>query len=123
MRNLFANDVVALEAGRAISGIARQARTLRVTSGRVWLTIEGAPGDYWLEAGDAMTLSPNRLVVLEADAADSRVETVAAQPYSRRNSLKFAAWPAAQRWIAAHMAKGFENGAGSGARVSHCHGN
>ena len=123
MRNLFAKDVLALESGRAISGIAPRERTLRVISGRVWLTIEGALEDHWLEAGDAVTLTPHRLIVLEADGSDSRIESGDAAPCVRPGATKSARWPAARRWIAERLAgKGQAQDACCGPRMSHCHG-
>ena len=124
MRNLFAKDAVALEAGHAVSGIAEQVRTLRVISGRIWLTIEGALDDHWLVAGDSVTLKPNRLIVLEADAIDSRIESVCVEPCLRQSPAQFRLWPAVQRWIAARFAgKAFVPNACSSSRISHCHTN
>ncbi|SPB16156.1 hypothetical protein NOV72_03357 [Caballeronia novacaledonica] len=33
-------------------------QTLRVTRGQVWLTMEGAADDYWLDAGSSVELKP-----------------------------------------------------------------
>ncbi|MFM0321868.1 DUF2917 domain-containing protein [Caballeronia glebae] len=33
-------------------------QTLRVTRGQIWLTIEGAADDYWLDAGASVELKP-----------------------------------------------------------------
>lgn len=99
MRNLFANDVVAVEAGRAISGVAGQARTLTVLSGRVWLTTEGMPDDFWLEAGEQITIEPHRLVVLEADAGASRIRTCA----PGRGGKAAPRWQALRGWIGRHL--------------------
>ncbi|HCE09942.1 MAG TPA: hypothetical protein DIT28_10440 [Oxalobacteraceae bacterium] len=73
MRGLFTNGSLTIGAGQAVSGIARKPQMLRVVSGRVWLTLEGVPHDYWLDAGDTFEVMPGRLVVIEADTRDSRV--------------------------------------------------
>lgn len=67
MRDLFTIDSHSISAGHAVSGIANHARTLRVLRGRVWITVEGIPHDYFLHAGDTFTAIPGRLVVVEAD--------------------------------------------------------
>lgn len=74
MRGLFTKQWLAIEAGRAVSGIAGRAQTLRIRHGRVWLTVEGAGHDYWLSAGDSFAVAPGRLVVVEADRDGSCVE-------------------------------------------------
>lgn len=73
MRGLFTNGSLTICAGQAASGIARKPQMLRVVSGRVWLTVEGVPHDYWLDAGDTFEVMPGRLVVIEADTRDSRL--------------------------------------------------
>jgi hypothetical protein len=57
----------------ALSGTAMLPTTLRVHSGRIWLTVEGQPADHWLESGHSMTLEPGRLVVIETDRPGSRI--------------------------------------------------
>ena len=74
MRNLFANRCFEIQAGHAVSGTAAQARTLRVASGRVWVTVEGERDDFWLRAGDSVSVAPGRLVVIEADQGASRID-------------------------------------------------
>jgi hypothetical protein len=74
MRGLFTNQRFAIAAGQAVSGIAKQAQTLRIISGRVWITVEGISQDYWLFAGDTFTATPGHLTVIEADRADSQIE-------------------------------------------------
>lgn len=92
MRGLFTNGSLIIGAGQAVSGIARTPQTLRVVSGRVWLTLEGVPHDYWLHAGDTFEVAPGRLVVIEADTHDSRL--VIPAPTAKRT---FANWLAALR--------------------------
>ena len=67
MRSLFTNDTLTLPAGQAVSGTAHRARTMRILRGRVWITVEGVPHDYFLHAGDIFTAIPGRLIVVEAD--------------------------------------------------------
>lgn len=74
MRNLFANHTIGIAAGRAVSGIADREQTLRVVCGKVWITVEGSPEDHWLSAGESVQIAPGRLVVIEAEREDSRVQ-------------------------------------------------
>ncbi len=74
MTNLFATDSSKIAAGRVVSGIADREQTLRVACGRVWITIEGSTRDYWLSAGASLQIAPGRLVVIEADGIDSRIQ-------------------------------------------------
>lgn len=82
MRGLFANASLSIPAGEAASGIANRTETLRVRTGRVWITVEGIPHDYWLFAGDSFTASPGRRVVVEADQGESRIDVVPATQWS-----------------------------------------
>lgn len=79
MTKLFANGCFGIDAGQAVSGTAAQARSLRIASGRVWITIEGEQDDYWLGAGDSLTIPAKRLVVIEADKMASRIDFGAAR--------------------------------------------
>lgn len=74
MRELFAKGCVSIDPGQAVSRIADQSRSLRIVSGRVWITIEGELDDYWLGAGDSLTIPAKRLVVIEADKMASRID-------------------------------------------------
>ncbi|NEX61396.1 DUF2917 domain-containing protein [Noviherbaspirillum galbum] len=76
MRGLFANPSLTIPAGEAASGVAVRSETLRVRSGRVWITVEGQSHDYWLHAGDSFTAAPGRQIVVEADRDDSRLDLV-----------------------------------------------
>lgn len=79
MRDLFTKETLVLVPGLAVSGIAARPATLRVLQGRIWVTVEGIGHDYWLSAGDTFSAQPGRLVVVEGDRAESRVEIIAAQ--------------------------------------------
>jgi hypothetical protein len=74
MRDLFTNKSLTIPSGHTVSGIAKNAHTVHVKSGRVWITVEGVLHDYWLFAGDSFTLTPGALTVIEADGATSKVE-------------------------------------------------
>jgi quercetin dioxygenase-like cupin family protein len=41
-------------------------QTLRVTRGRIWLTIEGDTDDHWLDAGDSVELEPYTTIWVSA---------------------------------------------------------
>lgn len=74
MRTPLTTSLLTLASGQAASDTARQARTVRVLYGRVWITIEGNAQDYWLFPGGAITIPAGRRMVIEADAGDCRVE-------------------------------------------------
>jgi hypothetical protein len=75
MRRLFTTQSLTLEAGQAVSGIAQRPQTLKIVSGRVWVTVEGFSHDYWLSAGDSFPVAPGRLVVVEAAHGGSRIDS------------------------------------------------
>lgn len=97
MRGLFTKQSLALEAGQAVSGIAGHAQTLRVLRGRVWITVEGVSHDYWLSAGDSLAAIPGRLIVVEADRADSRLDIMTTRKPSMLMQLGKQARAFAQR--------------------------
>lgn len=76
MRNIFTKQLLTLQPGQVISGVAGRIQTLRVLQGRVWITVEGISHDYWLSAGDTFTAIPGRWTVIEADRVDSRIDFV-----------------------------------------------
>lgn len=84
MRGLFTNKSVNIQAGQAVSGISNAPQTMRIMSGRVWITVEGVKLDYWLKAGDTFAVIPGRLVVVEADHTPSRVDLM---PNRHQSSL------------------------------------
>lgn len=89
MRGLFTNQLLSIAPGETISGIAPRAQTLRVTHGKVWLTVEGIKHDYWLSAGDSFTAIPGKLIVIEADRA-SGIDTRRA--CARQTVANMGAW-------------------------------
>jgi len=90
MTNLFTNTGLGIPAHQAVSSIASRPQTLQIVSGCVWVTVEGVSQDYWLSAGDSLTVTPGRLVVVESNGRDSYVKTQAA---SKPNAaFEFGAW-------------------------------
>jgi hypothetical protein len=73
MRKLFTKSSLCVAAGATVSGVSTEVETLHVTNGRVWITVEGERDDYWLQAGESITVDAGRLIVIEADKVDSRV--------------------------------------------------
>lgn len=55
-----------LDRGQALTLAAtRGPRRLRVTQGRLWLTLAGGGADHWLAAGEGFTLPAGRAAVVE----------------------------------------------------------
>ncbi|MEO8118308.1 MAG: DUF2917 domain-containing protein [Rhodoferax sp.] len=55
---------------------------IRITSGRLWLTLQGSPDDLWLQAGESWTMPVvNGTLWLSAEPA---AELQMAQPISMR---------------------------------------
>lgn len=73
MRILFTNSTLNIKQGMTVSGMSSQRETLHVVQGQVWVTVEGSPDDYWLSAGDSMTMEADRLIVIEAHRGDGQV--------------------------------------------------
>lgn len=67
MTSLFTSASFELEPGQVLSGTARAEGSLHICSGRAWVTIAGSSSDFWLAAGDRLSVPPGRLVVVEAD--------------------------------------------------------
>ena len=56
-------ETIQLEKGQTY--LSKQASTLKVQKGQVWVTIEGDEEDYVLEEGESLPPQENRLVVLQ----------------------------------------------------------
>jgi hypothetical protein len=76
MATLFTKDSTRLASSQTASGIARQATTMRITKGCVWLTIAGRQQDYWLYAGESVVVPARLLTVIEAAGGEAQVEIV-----------------------------------------------
>lgn len=74
MKKLFMKDAHTFSSGQVLAGIAHRPCTLRVITGRVWVTSEGDSADHWLVAGQRLPLDADHLIVVEADAAICQVE-------------------------------------------------
>ncbi|MGE5650994.1 MAG: DUF2917 domain-containing protein [Bacillota bacterium] len=96
MRSLFTKQSLTVLPGQVVSGIAGRVQTLRLRQGRLWITVEGIPHDYWLSAGDTFTTLPGRLTVVEADSAASRIDVESP-----------ASWPDALKTLAGALAARF----------------
>jgi len=74
MKKLFTKAAHTIAAGEVLAGIAHRPCTLRVLTGRAWITSEGEIDDHWLSAGQHLSLGPDQLIVVEADGAICQVE-------------------------------------------------
>lgn len=102
MKILFTKEVHSLVSGQPVSGVAARPKTLCVLQGRVWLTVEGVAHDYWLCAGDTFTAPPGRLVVIESDQADSRLQVVATRRAADRLAFSARLRMAARQLLGMH---------------------
>lgn len=102
MRKVFTDSPIVVNAGSAWSGIASRPETLQIVSGSAWITIEGERSDYWLSPGDRLAIAPQRLVVIEPEHGDSRVEAVTPAPHGigdRLADLASSAWNLARHVV------------------------
>jgi hypothetical protein len=76
MTTLFARESLFLGCGKTSSGTAAKATVVRISRGQVWLTVAGELTDYWLNAGEIMTVPARCLVVIEAANGDAQVDIV-----------------------------------------------
>ncbi|WP_019142159.1 DUF2917 domain-containing protein [Noviherbaspirillum massiliense] len=116
MTDLFTKQAITIEPGEAVSGIAREPRILHVRSGRVWLTVNGNSGDFWLHAGDSFAIPPSRLTVIEADQGASRMDLIAA---GRPSFLRELGMQVVQR--VRHLAGTRKTGRAAAAQGQACH--
>lgn len=68
-------SLIELWPGQARTLRAAPGLRLRVWSGRLWITGSGDPNDYFVAAGQTLTLGPG-LLVLEADAGPARYSLI-----------------------------------------------
>jgi DUF2917 family protein len=83
MRMSLSNGIIQLDEWSPLA--FRDARGVRLecTAGRVWLTVEGQPGDFYLAAGEGLCLASNGLAVVEGMPHGS-VRLVAPSPWPVR---------------------------------------
>jgi hypothetical protein len=75
-----------LSTPRAVAFRLEVGCVIRITSGRLWLTLQGQPQDVWLQAGDAWTVPVNSTLWLSAEpAAEFRV--------AQSNAMRQWLWP------------------------------
>ncbi len=74
MRHRSATESLSLQSGQLESYVFEEPTQLRITRGRVWLTVSGMMEDHWLSGGDTMDLPAHRQVVVEAHRMDSVLE-------------------------------------------------
>lgn len=56
---------------------------LHLLQGRLWITIEGQAADWFLAAGESLSLPAGRLIVIECDSAEpARLHWAAAAAFS-----------------------------------------
>lgn len=74
------HEQLQLQPGQVRALRLAQVSILKAGQGRVWVTQEGRPEDFWLEAGQSVVLLPGSLVVVEAQTASAvRVEALVLQ--------------------------------------------
>ncbi|SFB30088.1 Protein of unknown function [Collimonas sp. OK607] len=74
MRKLLANESLTIDAGTATSVTAPVAQTLQIMQGRVWVTVTGHGDDYWLSAGQFLSVAADSHIVIEAIKGNSVVQ-------------------------------------------------
>ena len=65
MNTLLSNQARPLAAGEVLALRGARGTWLECTQGMVWLTIEGQPGDFYLEQGSGLRIASNGLVLIE----------------------------------------------------------
>ncbi|MBC3886545.1 DUF2917 domain-containing protein [Undibacterium griseum] len=81
MRIIDTSTALDLQGREVLSITAAQPVLLQLQSGLVWITVTDDENDYWLAGGERMHLPARRHVVIETDAAASRLLlTVLPQP-------------------------------------------
>lgn len=74
MQNISAEELLPLAPCQLVSIRLEENRTIRVVSGRVWITIETDVNDYWLFVGETLALPRGRHIVIEADSGHSCID-------------------------------------------------
>ncbi len=93
----FTKKRLHLQSGAVASLRIRRPACLRVTTGRVWVTIEGGRTDYWLAAGQSLVLPGQGLVVVEAVKQASQVQLCqCGSRWQTRAALLLRRW--SERW-------------------------
>lgn len=74
MSALFVENSHKILPDQVLSGVAAQAKILKVASGLAWITIEGMTDDYWLCSGDTLLIAPGRLIVVQAEKYPCQID-------------------------------------------------
>ena len=74
MQNIFTRRQIRLQSGDVTSLQVTRPVCLQVSSGRVWVTIEGGSTDYWLSGGQSLDLPGQGLVVIESVNIASKLQ-------------------------------------------------
>ena len=78
----------ALSTSRAVAFRAKAGCVIRVTAGRLWLTVQGHPHDFWLQAGERWTVpAVNAVVWLSAEPSASFQMAHAIAPRGRWSEI------------------------------------
>lgn len=65
MRRSVANEIIQVVEGERLAFRAARNQRLECTAGRVWLTIEGQPGDFLIAQGGQVNIESNGLALVE----------------------------------------------------------
>ncbi len=65
MNTLLSKQASPLAAGEILALRGARGTWLECTQGMVWLTVEGQPGDFYLEQGSGVRIASNGLVLIE----------------------------------------------------------
>lgn len=74
-----------LAARRILSLRGAAGASVRCTRGRGWITVEGDPADYWINAGEELQIRAATRVVIEAERCGELVVTL-----PRKESMPYA---------------------------------
>lgn len=91
------NSVIQLGAGKPVAFRDARGVQLQCVSGRLWVTVEGQPGDFVLGAGQSLRIDSTGLAVVEGVPA-ATMRLVASAPWPIRGANRLlqaidARWP------------------------------
>jgi len=61
-----------LDPGVCVAHRNRSSSRITVAAGTIWLTLDGEAADYWLRAGDSLTIAPKQRIWLSAETHTAR---------------------------------------------------
>ena len=78
-----------LSISRVVAFQAKAGCVIRVTAGRLWLTLQGQPDDVWLQAGESWSVpGANAVLWLSAEPSASFQMAHAIAPRRRRTAVQ-----------------------------------